>query len=228
MFTGIIESIGEVEAVESSAGGARLVIRTPIATGDLKDVPIGASVAVSGACLTVTHNRPGSFTFDVSRETLDRSNIGGLKRSAKVHLERSLQLGGRLDGHIVQGHVDGVGQVIAVESAGLGWRCTYRVPSSLLKLLVLKGSIAIDGVSLTIASLAGDIVGVALVPHSGIATLLSVKRAGESVNIETDIIGKYVARLLGHDVGATPHSGAASAIDEAFLVRHGFGSGGHR
>jgi riboflavin synthase len=226
MFTGIIEDIGTVDAVDTGADGARLRVRTTLATGDLAAIPLGASVAVVGACLTVTTHTRGAFTFDVSRESLKRTTLGALGAGARVHLERAMVLGGRLDGHLVQGHVDGVGEVVEVRRDGIGWTCIYRVPTELLGQIVLKGSIAIDGVSLTVASLEGDRVGIALVPHSAGGTLLAGMRPGQKVNIETDIIGKYVARLLGMGPKEAAPSGAK--LDLAFLAAHGYGGTGHR
>jgi len=227
MFTGIIEGIGRVEAVQTSAGGARLVVETSLATGDTHDTPIGASVAVQGACLTVTHNRRGRFDFDVSLETLSLTTVGGLRSGSRVHLERALPLGGRLDGHLVQGHIDGSGELIRNERAGDGWVLTYRIPEALTPFVVPKGSIAIDGVSLTVATLAGLEVSVAVVPLTASSTLLVQGRVGQKVNLETDIIGKYVARLMGFGVtGGT--SAAKEGLSLDFLARHGFGGGGHR
>ncbi len=226
MFTGIIEDIGTIEAVDTGADGARLRVRTQLATGETADVPLGASVAVCGACLTVTAHVRGAFTFDVSRESLARTTLGALKAGARVHLERAMVLGGRLDGHIVQGHVDGVGEVAEIRRDGIGWTCIYRIPRELLGQLVLKGSIAIDGVSLTVASLEDDRVGIALVPHSAGQTLLAAMRPGHKVNVETDIIGKYVARLLG--LAGPGDRPTAGGLDLAFLTAHGFGDSRHR
>lgn len=226
MFTGIIEDIGTIEAVDTGADGARLRVRTALASGDTAEIPLGASIAVNGVCLTVTAHMRGAFAFDVSRESLARTTLGALKAGARVHLERAMVLGGRLDGHLVQGHIDGVGAVAELRRDGIGWTCIYRVPGELLGQIVLKGSIAIDGVSLTVASLEDDRVGIALVPHSASQTLLASMRPGQEVNVETDIIGKYVARLLG--VSATGGQPSPGGLDLAFLAAHGYGGTGHR
>lgn len=228
MFTGIIEDLGTVETVQVSGGWARLVVKTKLATGNLADTPIGASIAVMGACLTVTEHRRNVFVFDVSPETLVRTIFADLRSGAKVHLERAMQLGARLDGHLVQGHIDGVAHAVRSERSGNGWTCTYRLPEALLPLVVLKGSIAIDGVSLTIASLNERDFSVAVVPHTAANTLLVHHAPGWPVHIETDIIGKYVARLMGFRDAAATTPSAHGGIDAAFLAAHGFGGGSHR
>jgi riboflavin synthase len=227
MFTGLIEDIGTIDAIQLANGGARLTVRSTLATGELAAVPLGASIAVQGACLTVTEHRRGTFVFDVSRETLSRTMFGTSQVGQRVHLERAMQLGARLDGHLVQGHIDGLGHALGSERSGDGWTCNYRVPTELLPYVVLKGSIAIDGVSLTIAELEGDGVAVAVVPHTASNTLLVHHRPGQRVHLETDIIGKYVARLMGFSAPQGPGH-RPSGIDAAFLATHGFDRGAHR
>jgi len=193
MFTGIIQEIGQIQ----QSGGGRVAVAAAMATGDLADIKLGDSIAVHGPCLTVVEHVRGRLTFDVSPETLARSSLGALRPGAKVHLERALRLGDRLDGHLVQGHVDGVARVVGLTRAGEGWELTLELPSELLPYVAPKGSIALDGVSLTIATLVGARISVAVVPHTAAQTLLARLTVGQLVNVETDILGRYVARLLG-------------------------------
>lgn len=219
MFTGIIEDLGRVATVDLGAGGARLRVETRLATGDLADVKLGDSIAVMGACLTVTHHVRGALTFDVSTESLARTTLGRLTPGRKVHLERALRLGGRLDGHLVQGHVDGVARLADKARAGFGWELTYALADALLPQVVEKGSIALDGVSLTISRLVGPRITVALVPHTAAHTLLVDTAVGDEVNVETDLLGKYVQRLLSLGRAAAP---GGRELDLAFLAEHGF------
>jgi len=200
MFTGIIEELGAVEAIEARANGARIRVRCVTV---LEDSPTGASIAVNGVCLTAIELAAGGFAADVARETLSRSTLGQLKKGDPVNLERPLAAGGRLGGHIVQGHVDGVGEIVSVEQLGGGdWWLEVRVPAPLARYTAEKGSIAIDGISLTVAALESDVVSVSLIPHTYENTVLKMRRAGDRVNIECDILAKYVERLLGGRTGS--------------------------
>jgi riboflavin synthase len=191
MFTGIVEECGEVRTTT----GDRLVVSCHTLPGDSR---IGASVAVNGVCLTVVERADDALTFDLSPETLERSSLRRLVAGHPVNLERPATLGTRLGGHLVQGHVDGVGEVAAVELDGSGGaRATVRVPADLLRYVVEKGSITVDGVSLTVAALTPDGVVLALIPHTLRVTTLGIARPGDPVNIEVDVIAKYVERLLG-------------------------------
>ncbi len=195
MFTGIIEEVGIVESFEPRGGGGRLRVRCPKVAGELG---AGASVSVNGACLTEVEPAPGLFTADVAPETMKRTNLGGLKAKALVNLERPLTPAGRLDGHIVQGHVDGTGELIALNSVGEGnWWLTVRVPRELEPYLVSKGSVAVDGISLTVAALEGDVMSITIIPHTHQNTNLRARRPGDRLNIECDILAKYVEKLLG-------------------------------
>ena len=195
MFTGIIEEVGSVEALELRAGGARLRVRCQKV---IEDASEGSSVSVNGVCLTAVQPGAGFFNADVAPETLRRSNLGELRPKAMVNLERPLPASGRLDGHMVQGHVDGTGELLSLEAIGEGnWWLTLRVPRELERYLVAKGSVAIDGISLTVASLESDALSVTVIPHTYQNTNLRVRRRGDRLNLEIDILAKYVEKLLG-------------------------------
>jgi len=194
MFTGIIEEFGSVESIESRAAGSRLSIRCEKV---LSDSPEGASIAVNGVCLTAVNLRPNGFSADLAPETLKRTNLGALKPGSIVNLERPMQPSGRLSGHIVQGHVDGVGEFVAFEPLGdQNWWLKIRVPKELDRYVVWKGSICIDGISLTVASLEGEILGVTIIPHTYQNTTLRGYRPGSLVNLECDVLAKYVEKML--------------------------------
>jgi riboflavin synthase len=189
MFTGIVEELGTVAAV-----GNKLVVRCGIV---LSDAHPGSSIAVNGVCLTAVDLTGDSFSADVSPETLARTNLGDLRVGSLVNLERPVTPVTRLSGHIVQGHVDGTGELMALDEVRDGnWWLTVRVPAGLARYMVHKGSIAIDGISLTIATLEGDVVGVTIIPHTYAHTTLGVRRVGERVNLEVDVLAKHVERLL--------------------------------
>ncbi len=189
MFTGIIEELGAVEAA-----GTRLSIACSLVLSDLTP---GASIAVNGVCLTAVEIRPDGFAADLAPETLERSNLGDLKPRSRVNLERPLTLQTRLSGHLVQGHVDGTATLEALRELGDGnWELLVQVPRELDRFLVYKGSIAIDGISLTIASVTDGLVKVAIIPHTYEATNLASRKPGERLNIECDILAKHVDRLL--------------------------------
>ena len=194
MFTGIIEERGRVESLKKLSVGARATIG---ATTVLDDLPIGGSIAVNGCCLTAVEVSERSFGADLSPETLDKTSLGDLRAGAAVNLERALLPTSRLSGHFVQGHVDGTGEFLSIDPEGDGnWRLRIQAPPETLPYLVYKGSIAIDGVSLTIAELRDDIVEVAIIPHTYKETTFADRRSGDRVNIECDVIAKHVARLL--------------------------------
>ena len=194
MFTGIIEELGAVDAVQSRAAGARLQVRCATVMSDLTE---GASIAVNGVCLTAVALRPDSFSADLAPETLRRSNLGELRAGSRVNLERPLSPSGRLSGHIVQGHVDGTGEFVGMEELGdENWWLRIRVPAELDPFLVFKGSIAIDGISLTIAALEADVLSVTIIPHTYRHTTLAGYRTGSRVNLECDVLAKHVEKLL--------------------------------
>jgi len=194
MFTGIIEELGTVAEVEARAAGSRLRVRCATVREDLRE---GASIAVNGVCLTAVDLRPDSFAADLAPETLRRSNLGNLRAASRVNLERPLAPTGRLSGHIVQGHVDGTGEFLALEALGdENWWLRLRVPAELDAFLVYKGSIAIDGISLTIAALEADVLSATIIPHTYRNTTLGGYRPGARVNLECDILAKHVEKLL--------------------------------
>ena len=193
MFTGLVEDIGTLVTIERYTKGARIAVECDL---PLDAVEIGDSIAVDGACLTAVAIEGRRFTVDVSLETLQRTTLGQAKVGARVHLERALCLGDRLGGHLVQGHVDGVGKKTAQAKVGQGWDVTWEIPEALLDTVVEKGSITIDGVSLTISRLSDAQVTAAIVPHTAEMTTLTEGQVGEHVNIETDLVGKYVHRIL--------------------------------
>ena len=194
MFTGIIEELGSVEAIQPQPAGARLQIRASTVTSDMTT---GASIAVNGVCLTAVDPRPDGFSADLAPETLRRSNLGALRPGSRVNLERPLSPTSRLSGHIVQGHVDATGEFLALESLGAdNWWLRVRVPPELDPFLVFKGSIAIDGISLTIAALESEVLSVTIIPHTYRNTTLGGYRPGAQVNIECDVLAKHVEKLL--------------------------------
>ncbi|WP_225754516.1 riboflavin synthase [Actinotalea sp. Marseille-Q4924] len=209
MFTGIVEEVGEVLAVEHTGEDARLRLRGPVVTAGVRP---GDSIAVSGVCLTVTAlGDDGTFAADVMPETLRRSTLGGLAPGDRVNLERAVRADGRLDGHLVQGHVDGVGELVS-RTPGPRWDdLVLRLPAALARYVAEKGSIAVSGVSLTVTHVGDDTFGVSLIPTTLAATTLGGLRPGDRVNLEVDVVAKYVERLLGARPGASPHDEEASA-----------------
>lgn len=194
MFTGIIEAIGTVEALESAGDAARLRIRVPESLGDLA---VSASIAVNGCCLTVVEFAAGIFAADLSGETLRRTAFGEVKAGARVNLERPLRAGAELGGHFVQGHVDGLGRITRLAQENQNWWLGVRVPPELARYVAMKGSIAIDGVSLTVAAMPeNDVAEVAVIPFTHTHTNIAGLRLGDAVNIECDVLAKYLERLL--------------------------------
>jgi riboflavin synthase alpha subunit len=193
VFTGIIRELGHVVSAQEANGGVSLVVEAPHTAGTLS---VGDSVAVDGVCLTVTDVDGGSLTMHAVPETLSRTTLGGLRADDLVNVEPALRAGEPLGGHYVQGHVDALGRVQSVEAAGEGLRVVVEAPDAILRYCVEKGSIAVDGVSLTIAALEADSFAVALVPHTLEATTFSSVAPGRDVNLEVDVLAKYVERLL--------------------------------
>ena len=193
MFTGIIETVGRIERLTPLDGGARLSVATP---RPLAKLSIGESIAVNGACMTVTRKAPRRFTVEISPESLRRTTLGTLTRGSSVNLERALRASDRLGGHIVQGHVDAMGTLQSIRPDGEWVLYRFRTPASVRRYLVEKGSIAVDGVSLTIFACRGSAFTVALIPHTLEVTTLGMRTPGDRVNLEADILMKHVEALL--------------------------------
>lgn len=211
MFTGIIEEVGRIARIERGAKGARLTVEAKTV---LEDTKIGDSIAVNGVCLTVTSLSGGMFTADVMAETLRRSSLGDLQSGSPVNLERAMPANGRFGGHIVSGHIDGTGTVASLRREDNAVWVTVKTPAALLRYIVEKGSIAIDGVSLTVAVVSDAGFAVSIIPHTGAQTILLSKKPGDTVNLECDIISKYVEKLTS--------SQQMGGITMDFLVQNGF------
>ena len=209
MFTGIIEELGTIRRV--GPGSLELAAHTV-----LEGTKLGDSIAVNGVCLTVTALSPAGFTADVMPETFRRTGLGGLHPGSQVNLERAMAADGRFGGHIVTGHIDGTGTVTSLRREGNAVWVTISAPPELLSGIVEKGSIAMDGISLTVAAVTDRDFSVSIIPHTGGHTTLLDRKAGDTVNLETDILGKYVARLLGREAPKP------SGITMEFLAQHGF------
>ncbi|RLA95453.1 MAG: riboflavin synthase [Deltaproteobacteria bacterium] len=210
MFTGIVEGVGEVVGLERRGEVLRLRISVPVA---LTGIGVGDSISVSGICLTVTEIEEGRVLVEVSRETMLCSTLGDLKVGDRVNLERALEVGGRFGGHFVTGHVDGTGEVLEVRRGPETMKLRIRAPEGVVRYLVEKGSVAVDGVSLTVNAVRGDEFEVMIIPYTAQRTTLSHLKGGDRVNLEADILAKYVEKFLGRPGGR---------IDEAFLAEHGF------
>ncbi len=193
MFTGIVEEIGRIEAVQKGSQSSILKIA---AQRVLEGSQIGDSIACNGVCLTITSMSEKNYECDVMAETLRRSNLGSLKPGDSVNLERALAVGSRLGGHIVSGHIDGRGSIVSMEREDNAVWVTIRAEKEILRYIIEKGSIAIDGISLTVAYVDDKVFKISMIPHTGEATTLLSKKAGDSVNLENDLIGKYVEKLL--------------------------------
>ena len=201
MFSGIIEAIGTVRSLRKDAGGARVAVEAP---GILDDARLGDSIALDGVCVTAVGFDEKTFEADLSAETLRRTNLGELNVGGECNLERAMSLGARLGGHLVSGHVDGVGRIRSRKSEGDSVWLTYEAPVEVMRYVVYKGSIAVDGVSLTVASCEDETFSVAVIPHTSDQTTLTRKKDGAAVNLEADLIGKYVEKLLA------PHAAAGA------------------
>jgi len=217
MFTGIIQAVGKIQAVQNRAGDVRLSVHT--GRLDLTDVALGDSIATNGVCLTAVELSSDGFLADVSRETLDLTTLHGLRPGSPVNLEKALTLSSRLGGHLVNGHVDGIGRVLERRDDARSIRFAIQAPSELAKYIAHKGSICVDGVSLTVNRIDGNRFELNIVPHTLQQTVMTTYRPGHRVNLEVDLIARYLERLLnadGSDVAG------ASGITEALLKQHGF------
>lgn len=212
MFTGIVEEIGTIERVVPGAKSSRLVIA---ASKVLEGTRVGDSICTSGVCLTVTEKTPHTFTADVMAETMRRTKFASLKPGSPVNLERALRLDSRLGGHIVSGHIDGTGTITGMQREDNAVWLTVSAEPQILRYMIEKGSVTIDGVSLTLAAVREQDFQVSVIPHTGAETTLLMQRPGDLVNLECDLIGKYVEKLCSPTV-------TQSAISESFLREHGF------
>ena len=195
MFTGIVRELGVVVEAEEAGGGRALGVRAPATATRTR---VGDSIAIDGCCLTATEVADGTIRFHAVPETIARSTLGALERDQQVNVEPAIRAGEELGGHYVQGHVDAVGRIRSVEAEGQGLRVVVAAPDAVLRYCVEKGSVTVDGVSLTVAELVDDAFSVALVPHTLEATTLSALRPGRAVNLEADVLAKYVERLVAH------------------------------
>ena len=195
MFTGIVRELGVVVEAEEAGGGRALAVRAPATASRMH---VGDSIAIDGCCLTASEVADGTIRFQAVPETIARSTLGTLQRDEQVNVEPAIRAGEELGGHYVQGHVDAVGRIRSVEDEGQGLRVVVEAPEAVLRYCVEKGSVTVDGVSLTVADLADDAFSVALVPHTLGATTLSALRPGQAVNLEADVLAKYVERLVAH------------------------------
>ena len=200
MFTGIIEELGKISSLEKHAGGAKIKISAKIVTAETNE---GDSIAVNGVCLTALEIKPESFAADVSQETLNRSTLGNLKTGSSVNLERAVTPATRLGGHIVQGHVDARGKFLGAAASGDFWTVRIGFPAEIGQYLVYKGSVSVEGISLTVANLADDYFEIAVIPKTWELTNLSSLKTGDAVNLEADVIAKYVERILTYNQAKT-------------------------
>lgn len=205
MFTGLIETVGLVTRMEPVAGGAQLEIYAP----DFgRDLAIGDSVAVNGSCLTIVSFDRGGFAVDVSSETIDKTTVRHMRTGSKVNLERAMRLSDRMGGHMVSGHIDGVGELVQRHVSGNSTAYQFAIPEELTAYVIDKGSISIDGISLTVARLKGNMVALSVIPHTEASTTLGEMPIGAPVNIEVDLIGKYVYRAMSAYMGDQPDTAA--------------------
>jgi len=217
VFTGLIMEVGSIRRNDLRSDGARLVVDARIV---LDGTRIGDSISINGADLTVIELGPDYFSADASLETLNKTTLGGLRTGRAVNLERALALGERLGGHMVQGHIDGTGEVLSIEPEGDAHRVRIGFPQEFGRYIAMKGSIAVDGVSLTVAALSpSHWFEVAIIPHSWRNTIISYYRPGDHVNLELDVLAKYVERLIEHKLEGT---GAASKLTIEYLTQQGF------
>ena len=221
MFTGIIQAVGKLLASENRSGDKRLRIHTH--TLDLTDVALGDSIATNGVCLTVVELPGDGFWADVSVETLNYTTLGTLVNGSAVNLEKALRASDRLGGHIVSGHVDGVGEIVSIHSDARSIRYRLRAPAELARYIAHKGSICVDGVCLTVNTVEGQVFDLNIVPHTQQQTIFADYKTGSRVNLEVDVIARYLERLLLGEHAADPSP--ASKLTHSFLAEHGFSRG---
>lgn len=217
MFTGIIEEVGVIESIRKGANSAVITVRGDTILSDLK---LGDSVALNGVCLTATEITNHSYSVDVMHETLKRTNLGDLKGGSRVNLERAMPADGRFGGHIVAGHIDGTGRIVSMEKDDNAVKITVAADKSILRYIIDKGSIAIDGISLTVAEVNDSAFMVSIIPHTAANTTLLEKKPGDSVNLENDMVGKYVEKLLLSGKDAPEEKSGGITLE--FLAENGF------
>jgi riboflavin synthase len=215
MFTGIIEALGTIRGIQPAGQGRRLTVEAGF---PLEKTAIGDSIAVNGACLTAVRITGSRFEADVSPETLSKTSFGGIRIGDRVNLERALRLSDRLNGHLVSGHVDGVGTLQSKTRAGNAVLITIAVPQTLSRYMIRKGSVAVDGISLTINDCGSGFFEISVIPHTAAITTIGFRNPGDQVNIETDMIGKYIERLMHTE----PERAEQGGIDLQFLAKTGF------
>ncbi len=220
MFTGIIESLGDIKMIRSTGReGKRFAIEADI---NLDGTGIGESIAVNGACLTVVVIAGKRFEVDISPETLEKTTLGNARTGERVNIERAMRLSDRLDGHLVSGHIDGVGTITGKKITGNAVIMTFGIPVSISRYVIKKGSVAVDGVSLTVNNCDEGWFEVSIIPHTAKLTTMGIKGEGGFVNIETDMIGRYVERFVGLQSGDFKKKDVKSSIDMAFLAKAGY------
>lgn len=212
MFTGIIEEVGTVQTIQNGGNSSFIKVK---AEKILEDIHIGDSIAVNGVCLTVTNYSKEMFCADVMNETLRRSSLGSLKNGSPVNLERAMSANGRFGGHIVSGHIDGTGNILSIKNDGIATWYTINTIPEIMNYIIEKGSITIDGISLTVAKVSENDFSVSIIPHTAQQTILSYKKAGDIVNLENDIVGKYIKKFINPD-------NKKSNINMNFLAENGF------
>ena len=215
IFTGIIEELGKLEKLDKGSEWGRITVQAKVV---LDDVKMGDSIAVNGVCLTVVDFTKDHFSADVMAETLDKTNLGGLKAGSVVNLERAVRFSDHMGGHIVQGHVDGVGAILEEHMVGIAKVVTFRAPKNILDFTVPKGSIAIDGISLTVVDVTAETFSVSLIPHTAAMTTLGHKKPGDTVNLEADIVGRYIYKFMHRDA----EEEAAAGLTLSTLAENGF------
>ena len=216
MFTGIIEEVGIVQGLKVDSKASKIIVK---ADKVLENTQLGDSISTNGVCLTVTKLEKTYFEADIMAETFRRSNLGSLKIGSKINLERALTLQSRLGGHMVSGHIDGTGKIVSVDKEEIATWITIEAEENLLRYIIEKGSIAIDGISLTVAYVDNQVFKVSIIPHTGEETTLLNKKIGDVVNLECDMVGKYVEKLLGIQ---NQNGQKNSKINEDFLKSNGF------
>jgi len=219
MFTGIIEGMGKIQSIHRKGQGLRLSIQSDFS---LKTTKIGDSIAVNGVCLTATSLSDKQFDVDVSPETCSISTFKTIRPNDPVNLERAMRLSDRIDGHLVSGHVDGIGKIVDRQTKDNAIFISFQVPDHILRYLIQKGSVAIDGISLTVNQITTNAFEVCIIPHTATLTTIRMKSIGDDVNIETDLVGKYIEQFITHPTQEKIKEKPKQQVDMAFLYKTGF------